>query len=298
MASSRAVKVEQLQARSILTAQRGGFLTSAPHPFTHTCSPYTGCSLGNTLCGRYCYAQHLPNWAARLGRDTAWGAGVQVKQNAATVLEATLAGMRAYQRRKLRIFMASTTDPYQPLEARYRLTRQCLTVFARYTDLDLLVLQTRSTLAKDDFALLRAIPYVWLSVTIESDDEPLMRALKAWPAPRDRLDLVREAAALGIPTQITVSPCLPYTPAFAATLAASGARRIVVDTFVQGDGSQGARTAQSPYVETVRGADWRDTALADWRATGHAERLFTDLRDRGMAVGWSAAGFCGIPDRE
>ena len=48
--------------------------------------------------------------------------------------------------------MSSTTDPYQPLETTHRMTRRCLEVFARYPDLELLVIQTRSPLAARDFA--------------------------------------------------------------------------------------------------------------------------------------------------
>src|SRR6185437_1648682 len=53
------------QAHGILTPQRNGFLASGPYPFTHALSAYTGCAFGNTTCGMYCYAQFLPNWAAR-----------------------------------------------------------------------------------------------------------------------------------------------------------------------------------------------------------------------------------------
>ena len=44
-------------AKAILTKQNSGFLASAPYPFTHTLSAYTGCGFGQTTCGLYCYAQ-------------------------------------------------------------------------------------------------------------------------------------------------------------------------------------------------------------------------------------------------
>jgi DNA repair photolyase len=65
--------------------------------------------------------------------------------------------------------MNSVTDPYQPLEKRYRLTRQCLEVFAQFDDLDLLVIQTRSPLVIDDLELIACIPYAFLSMTLETD---------------------------------------------------------------------------------------------------------------------------------
>jgi hypothetical protein len=160
-------------------------------------------------------------------------------------------------------------------------------VFARYSDLGLLVIQTRAPLAARDFDLLGWIPYAWLSVTIETDDQQLLRSLRGGPPLARRFALVRDAQLRGIQTQIAVSPCMPYTAGFAAALAATGAARVVVDTCVDGDGSGGQRTARSPYA----------TALATWRETAPAEALFQQLVELGVETGWSAAGFCGIPSR-
>jgi DNA repair photolyase len=275
-------------AKSILTAQHGGFLTSPPYPFTHSLSAYTGCAFGATTCGMYCYAQHLPNWT-RYGNGATWGSVVAPKENAPDVLAATLARMRDERRRALRIFMSPSTDPYQPPETRFRLTRRCLEVFAEYPDLDLLVVQTRATLAERDFDLLRRIPYAWLSVTIESDDPTAFKRLRGGPTPAARFTLVAAAARACVRAQITVSPCMPYTTRFAESIAASGARRVIVDTFVDGDGTGGVRTGQSPYAAT--------SPHGAWRETGPARALYGRLVGLGLAVGWSAPGFCGISPR-
>jgi DNA repair photolyase len=164
--------------KSILTEQKGGFLASPPYPFTHSLSPYTGCAFGKTACGSYCYAQFMPNWVNFKG-NAEWGDAVSVKMNAAQVLEEAL--KKSQNRAAMRIFMASTTDPYQPLEKKYEITRQCLEVFAKYPDLDLLVIQTRSPLAARDFDLMKQIPYAWLSVTIETDDQAAINRLGGGP---------------------------------------------------------------------------------------------------------------------
>ncbi|MCY3908185.1 MAG: hypothetical protein OXF63_13165, partial [Anaerolineaceae bacterium] len=65
-----------------------------------------------------------------------------------------------------------------------------------------------------------------------------------------------------------------------------GAQRFVVDTFSAGDGSQGARTAGSPFAAQT---DF------DWRDERPARRLYDRLHLAGAEVGWSAAGFAGIP---
>jgi DNA repair photolyase len=286
------MEIAQGDAKTILTPQKQGFLASDPYPFTHTLSGYVGCGFGATTCGLYCYAQYLPSWTFRTLAG-AWGAAVQVKTNAATVLEQTLGHMRPMARRTLRIFMSSTTDPYQPLEGQHKITRHCLQVFARYGDLDLLVAQTRSPLALRDLDLLHQIPYAWLSVSIETDDQGYLKRLKGGPLLEKRWELVRTAAAEGVRTQITVSPCLPFSSvaAFGERLLASGAKRVVVDTPIDGDGTHGTRTARSPFA----------AAEPCWHETTAAHELYAFLSARcpasGVAVGWSTAGFCGIPPR-
>jgi DNA repair photolyase len=278
-------------SKQILTPQRNGFLAAGPYPFTHALSPYTGCAFGQTTCGLYCYAQFLPNWSFRGGPAT-WGKAVVVKQNAARLLERELASMSEQKRRRLRIFMSSTTDPYQPAEHTYQVTRQCLEVFARYPDLDVLVIQTRAPLAERDLSLMQRIPYAWLSVTIETDQQELLRQLKGGPALEKRWQLVEAARTHGIHAQITVSPCLPYLnlEQFSLRLLHSGAERLVVDTVVDGDGAHGERTARSPFA-----------AVPGWNETAHAHRLYEYLVARApeydVAVGWSNPGFCGIPSR-
>src|SRR5919199_3572765 len=218
------MEVTSSPAKSILTPQSRGLLASLPYPFTHSLSPYTGCAFGNTACGRYCYAQFLPNWIHG-SEGAAWGSAVRVKENAAELLAAELERLGPARRSRAGIFLASPTDPHQPIEARHRVTRRCLEVFARHDDLDLLLVQTRGPLAARDFDLLARIPYAWLSVTIETDDQGLLRRLGGGPPASKRLALVETSGRHGIKAQVAVSPCLAYTPDFPARLLAVGARR-------------------------------------------------------------------------
>ena len=280
------------EAKSILTPQRNGFLAASPYPFTHSLSGYVGCGFGQTTCGLYCYAQFLPNWYFR-GFAAEWGHAVQVKTNAPQLLAQTLRAMKPQARQKLRIFMSSTTDPYQPIERQHQITRQCLEVFADYDNLDLLVVQTRSPLAARDFSLLQQIPYAWLSVSIETDDEAYLKRLKGGSTLEKRWELVRAAYASGIPTQITVSPCLAYTEVekFGQRLLQSGAQRLIVDSVTDGDGSGGQRTSHSLFAK----------AEPTWKHTSHAHLLYHYLQEQAHGseiwIGWSIAGFCGIAPR-
>jgi DNA repair photolyase len=238
----RGVGFRLVRARRILTRQRSGFLCSGPHPLTHTLSGYVGCQYGGTFCGRgYCYARFLPNWQFAHGRAT-WGSAVDMKENAPELLDGELRVLGG-RRSRLRVFCSPATDPYMPAERRYRVTRRCLEVFARYPDLDLLTIQTRAPLVEGDFGLLREIPYAWLSMTIETDDEAFVRRHGGGPLIAERFRVVRKAAALGIPTQVALSPCVPHSDAFAAQLLETGSRRFIVDTVVDGDGAGGRRTA-------------------------------------------------------
>ncbi|MCI0709407.1 MAG: radical SAM protein [Chloroflexi bacterium] len=280
------MNIRTVQAKRILTRQKRGFLALGDIPFTHSLSWAAGCGFGNIYCGKYCYAAQLPNWLYNKADGEEWGDAIIIKENAPDLLEAELA--KAQNRPEFRIFMSSVTDPYQPIERRYRLTRRCLDVFAQYDDLDLLVIQTRSPFVTDDIERLARIPYVVVSMTIETNRGDLA------VGPNDkfieqRFEAVRQVADAGIRTQITVAPCLPYTPDFAQRLAYSGAGRIVVDTFVAGDGTQGQRTASSPFAEQVN---------YNWRDEDPAKRLYHALQDYDISVGWSVQGFASIPPRE
>jgi DNA repair photolyase len=187
----------------------------------------------------------------------------------------------------MRIFMSAVTDPYQPLERRYRLTRRCLEAFARYDDLDLLVIQTRSPLVSEDFALIRQIPYAWVSMTLETDRGDLPYGPNA-AFIASRYGAIQAAVATGIPVQIVVSPCLPHSAGFADWLIATGVKRIVVDTFTSGDGQRGERTAHTSFA---------DTAGYNWRDESPAIALAAALKTHPVQVEWSADGFDGIPPR-
>src|SRR5664279_3046208 len=103
--------VEPEEARSILRPQK-----DERFGFGFALSPYRGCAHG---C-RYCYVREYPN---ALHKPEEWGGWVAPKLNAPELLWS--------QRHKLhgaRVFMASATDPYQPLERQYRLSRRCLEV--------------------------------------------------------------------------------------------------------------------------------------------------------------------------
>lgn len=279
------MEIRYITPKKILTPQKRGFLTEGEYPFTHTLSWAIGCGFGGIYCGKYCYAQKLINWYYSRQDGEDWGDAIVIKENAPDLLAKQLKNART--RSSMRIFMSSVTDPYQPIERKIRMTRRCLQVFVEYDDLDLLVIQTRGSSVVDDLELIASIPYAWLSMTIETDRYDLPYGPSKAHIEK-RLAAVRQAVDSGVQTQITVSPCLPYSDEFADKLINSGAQRIVVDTFVLGDGSQGKRTADSPFADNVA-YDWQDNLIA--------KQLYEQLKEKHPDVAWSSSGFVGIPPR-
>jgi DNA repair photolyase len=276
--------IQEIECKSILTPARG-FLTG----YTHTLNPYAGCAFGGG-CGVYCYVAEMP--VGRFGPGP-WGTWVRAKVNAPEVLRRELARLRSDVR--LSVFMSSATDPYQPAEARYRITRRILEVFAEQP-IGRLVVQTRSPLVERDLELLARLPIAWLSMTVETDDDRVRQALTPiCPSIQRRLLTMRRARDRGITVQAAVSPVLPHDPNRFITLLEECADRVVVDSFVAGDGAGGSRTAQRPLAHRFRELGW-----GNWRDETAARELYQRLVDRlgPERVGWSEEGFRWLAARE
>jgi hypothetical protein len=158
--------------------------------------------------------------------------------------------------------------------------------------------QTRSLLVQRDFALLAELPFATLNVSVETDLLDVHRRFtRSSASPERRLTLVRRALAQGICTQITVSPLLPHSSHFAETLAhAVGEQgRIIVDTFLDGDGSGGQRSTRLGMDALLA-----DASFPGWfaRCREHAQDLMQRLLPLlgPERVLWSAEGFSTKPD--
>jgi DNA repair photolyase len=262
----------------------GGFLAG----FTHTLQPYIGCAFGCT----YCYVQGLSVHHFHQPK-MAWGDYVHPRVGIAERLRAELKRHAARNALGgLAIFMSSATDPYQGAERKWRLSRACLEVMADYPP-GLLVVQTRSPLVADDFERIKALGESgWLNFTLESDREDVRKALTPrCPSIARRWATLAAAKAAGVQVQITVSPCLPYSNVkdFADRLVAHS-DRVIVDSYVSGDGDGGRRTARTATGEMYQAAGW-----GDWRAEDGARALYAELAKRiGERAGWSQAGFLAL----
>lgn len=182
-------------------------------------NPYLGCAHG---C-KYCYAVFMRKYA-RQCQGQPWGRFVEVKVNIAQVLRAEL----ARKRQKGRALLASVCDPYQPVEARYRLTRQCLEALRDFGwGIDIL---TCSPLVTRDLALLAGTPQVSVGLSIPTDDDTVRRVTEpqAPPIPARIITLKRLADA-GLRPWVFIAPMLPMNPERLAQLIEPYAERVMLD---------------------------------------------------------------------
>ena len=192
------LEVFEERARSCLTEN-----TSPDVPFRFGLNPYRGCQ---HACA-YCYARRTHPYLG-FGAGTDFEKRIVVKVNAPEVLARELARGRA--RHEL-VSLSGITDPYQPLEARYRLTRRCLEVLERFENP--LTIITKSALVKRDVDVLtqihaRAGASVFVSIPFL--DPEIGRALEPGvPSATERLQALRELSRAGIETGVSISPLIP-----------------------------------------------------------------------------------------
>ena len=210
-----------LACRSALNRESSGRL-----PFAWTLNPYRGCEFG---C-KYCYARYTHEFMEmRDGED--FERKIFAKVNAPQLLREEL---QAAKDRSLPIAFGTATDPYQPAEIRYRITRRMLEVCERFEGLELSI-TTKSTLILRDLDLLTALARksrFSIHMTVTTLDERLARLLEPKaPPPAKRLEAVRSLARAGIYVGVNLMPIIPgitdspkEMERVAARAAAAGAR--------------------------------------------------------------------------
>src|SRR5574337_1040341 len=195
----REVEYLSIEARSILNR-----CVSPRMPFTWTINPYRGCEFG---C-RYCYARYTHEFMG-LNRWEDFEEKIYVKRDAARVLVRELTPERLTGQR---IALGTATDPYQPAERRYRVTRSLLEVMAMARDLSLSI-TTKSDLVVRDIDLLRRIAArssVQVNLTVTTLDRRLARILEfRAPTPELRLKALRSLRGAGIVAGVSIAPVMP-----------------------------------------------------------------------------------------
>ena len=125
---------------------------------------------------------------------------MDVKVNAPAVLERELRGMA-----KDEVFLSSASDPYQPVEAKYRLTRRCLEVLLRH-DFPVSIL-TRSPLVLRDLDILKR--FGWIRVGMSITTVPVRRFEPGVPPLERRINTLKKLNEAGIQTYVSLAPVIP-----------------------------------------------------------------------------------------
>lgn len=281
------MQIELTEIRNALTRTSGYLKTVS----SHSLQPYRGCSFGHALCGVGCYVRHN----GHILRGRSWGEFIEVRTNAAQSYLDNFAREQKWARNKLGrfgVFLSSSTEPFLPQEFRYGVTREVLESMLDSPP-DFLILQSHSHRAAEYLDLLRALADccdLRVHLSIETDREEIT-GLPAHASSVDaRFTAAERIHSVGIRTVVTVSPLLPIrAPDTFFKRIASVADAVVIDHFIEGDGSvDGQRTRRTPLPEVMAALDPRSTTLAYRDATVRiAER---HLPGR---VGVSMDGFAG-----
>lgn len=172
-------------------------------PFTWTINPYRGCEFG---C-RYCYARYTHEFMEmRDGME--FEQKIYVKQHAAELLRHELRRVKPGES----IALGTATDPYQPAERRYEVTRAVLEEFARQRGFELGIV-TKSNMVTRDLDLLKVVAKsnrLSIHVTVTTLNVDLARILEPRaPRPDLRMESVRALAQAGLRVGISCSPVVP-----------------------------------------------------------------------------------------
>ncbi len=170
-------------------------------------NPYFGCSFGCI----YCYASFIGRFVAKSLQD--WGEYVGVKKNIVEVLRKELP--RKFKEKKgegKRILLSSVTDPYQPLELKFKLTRSILEELLNFGFRGEVSILTKSDLVLRDADLFLKLPCVkvGLTITILGDDNLSFFFERTAPPSGKRLQAFNRLNDIGIDTYAFIGPVLPH----------------------------------------------------------------------------------------
>ncbi|MFY0661051.1 MAG: PA0069 family radical SAM protein [Shimia sp.] len=193
-----ATEVSEERPRSAITRN-----TSPDIPFDRSLNPYRGCEHGCT----YCFARPTHAYLG-LSPGLDFESKLVARPKAAEVLEKELR-RKGYTPSLLAI--GTNTDPYQPIERRYRVMRSVLEVLQRFNHP--VAITTKGTLVERDIDVLSDMAgqgLVQVGISLTTMDEALSRAMEPrCPLPNRRLETIRRLKEAGIPVRVMLAPVVP-----------------------------------------------------------------------------------------
>jgi DNA repair photolyase len=196
--AKRRVQYLELPTRRFITR------CSSPRvPFQWTINPYRGCEFG---C-KYCYARYTHEFM-ELWEGKDFEERIFAKEWSASAFRAELSKIP----RDEAIAIGTATDPYQPAERRYGVTRKILEVFAGERGRKVSIISKSDLIARDSdlFKVIARRNRLLVHVTITTMDVALARLLEPYaPRPDLRMEAVQLLAAAGLQTGVMSAPILP-----------------------------------------------------------------------------------------
>jgi len=181
------MKIKEKSAKSILSPSK---------IYNYVVNPYVGCQ---HACS-YCYARFMKRFT---GHQEPWGDFVDVKINAPDLLKKEIT-----RKKKDRVWISGVCDPYQPLEAKYKLTRQCLEILAQ-NDWPV-VIQTRSPLVLRDLDVIQQFKNIEVGLSITTANDEIRKVFEPHaPSIMERLNAIEMLHRQGVRTYVMIAPILP-----------------------------------------------------------------------------------------
>jgi DNA repair photolyase len=254
------VELNVVEVQQILT-RTSGFLKTVT---SHSLQPYRGCALGNSLCGVGCYVRH--NIHVTQGQQ--WGSFVDVRANAADAYRKQYAREQRWAREHrgaFGIFLSSSTEPFQPAEQRFGITRSALEAMLELSP-DVLIIQSHSHRVADYtdlYVKLAPLTDLRVHISIESDRDDLPGLPRSASPIDKRMVAAAQIRDAGVKTIVTVAPLLSIADPHAFFRRISeAADAVVIDHFIGGDGSNdGSRTMRTKLPDAMRAIDPRSLTL-------------------------------------
>ncbi|RLG64309.1 radical SAM protein [archaeon] len=184
-------QIKEIKCRTILSK-------SGIEGIDYTINPYIGCQ---HAC-RYCYAQYMWPWR-NIGLK--WGKHIFVKVNALERLNTEIHRIKPWQV----VELSSVTDPYQPIERKYQLTRRILEKLLN-NNVKTIILTKSNLVTRDIDIMLENSRNLQVGLTIITLDEHFKRAFEPYsPSVKERLSALEKLSRNGIVTFCFIGPMLP-----------------------------------------------------------------------------------------
>jgi len=168
--------------------------------YDYTVNPYTGCLHGCV----YCYANFMRRFSGHL--QDPWGNFVDVKVNLLDVLAKELP-----KRSGGSIWISSVCDPYQHVEAKYRLTRGAIQLISTFTRFTISILTKNALILRDLDLLTRIKDRVDVGFTITTFNNVAQQIFEPHSSPnKERIEAAKRLNEVGIKTWVFIAPMLPY----------------------------------------------------------------------------------------